>query len=165
MDISYPEKCIKIVTFGNLPTAIMQKIKKHIFRLEVDLSFDMIGVLSHHTDYRLAWGINSAMRIGLEKKDEPFVVSGKKGDAIYSCSYYHFHDVTNRSDYFLLKNKANGKLLVPEKPTIDFFLFLCDNHHMVVEELLTQLRDIPSILAAYSYDPKGIESAKNLIFN
>lgn len=165
MDISYHEKCVKIVTFDNLPTAIMQKVKKHIFRLDVDLSFDMIGVLSHHTDYRLAWGINAALRITLEKKDEPFIISGKKGEILYSSSYYHFHDVANRSDYFLLKNKANGKFLVPEKPTVDFFLFLCDNHHTVVEEFLAQLRDIPSILAAYSYDPKGIESAKNLIFN
>jgi len=143
----------------------MHKIKKYQFQLEVDLSYDMVGILSHHTDYRLAWGINSTFRIGLEKKEEPFILCGKKGDVIYSHSYYHFYDVTHRTDVFLLKNKSNNQLLIPEKPTVDFFLFLCDSQLLGLEELLEQLRKIPSILAAYSFDPKEIESAKNLIFN
>ena len=40
------------------------------------------------------------------------------------------HDVEKWSLY-LIKNKFEGKYLIPEKQDVDYFLFLCENYIMI----------------------------------
>ena len=56
----------------------MGKQKKHTLTLECEYDFEMIGICSHHSDYRLVWGINSVLNLNLEKADEDFIVVNKK---------------------------------------------------------------------------------------
>ena len=97
--------------------------------------------------------------------DDAFIVTNKKGMILYDHSYYQYVDPDNRIEYYLMKNKVNGKCLIPEKPTIDFFLFFCENHYMNVQELMPALKEIPSILAVYEFDPRNIPSAEFIVFN
>ena len=78
---------------------------------------------------------------------------------------YEFHDEENRFDYFLIKNKEPGKYLIPEKPTIDYFLFLCDNFAVDIDELVVELKKVSSVLGVYPFDPEEIASAETLVFN
>lgn len=77
---------------------------------------------------------------------------------------YEFADEENRLDYFLVKNKMHGNYLIPEKPSIDFFLFLCDNAAIKIDDLTKQLKSVPSILGVYPFDPEEIDSAEYLVF-
>ena len=36
----------------------MVKRKKHILTFVEEINFDLIGICSHHSDYRLVWNIN-----------------------------------------------------------------------------------------------------------
>jgi hypothetical protein len=144
----------------------VSKPKKHILTLDQDqvLDFELIGICSHHNDYRLAWAINDKLGIHLEKCEQDYCVM-KKGEIQSTHSTYHSKDPENRVEFFLLKNKSMGKFLIPEKPSVDYFLFLFENHVVVAEELLETLRETPSILAAYSFDPYEIDSAAQIILN
>ncbi len=133
--------------------------------MEQEYNYEMIGICSHHSDYRLAWGINNQLNIQLYKSLNDYTVLNKKGECVSFHSMYHFKDEENLTEYLLIKNKNLGKFLIPENPDIDFFLFLIENHSWKTFELIEQLRNIPTVLATYAYEPEKILSAENLIFD
>lgn len=140
----------------------MSKIIKHKFSLDFEVDFELIGICSHHSDFRLAFSINEKLGISLEKKEDYLhLLKGKKEQEVLHSKYFYL-DEDDEYQFFLLKNKSEGKYLVPEKPTIDFFLFIFDNHSIELEDLIEQLRDIPLVLAAYSFDPIEIDSTHNI---
>ncbi len=131
----------------------MAKRKKYTLELEPELDFNMIGICSHHSDYRLAWGINQHLGLHLIKCEENFELMNKKGEVISSHSMYIFQDEDDRVDYYLIKNKHQGKYAVPENTSIDFFLFLCNNHIVDPAEIIKQLKEVNSIQGAYAFQP------------
>ncbi len=143
----------------------MIKPKKHILTFDQTYDFEMIGICSHHNDYRLAWGLNEKINIQLIKVDEDYVVASKKGVPLSNHSMYEFKDPENLIEYYLIKNKNQGKFLIPEKPSIDYFLFLFENHEWDVEDLVSELREIPSILGVFIFNPEEFSSTENLVFN
>lgn len=143
----------------------MARKKKHTLTFEQAYDFDMIGVCSHHSDYRLAWGINEIIGLHLTKCGEEYVVTNRKGEEVSSHSMYEFIDEENRLEYYLIKNKHNGRYLIPEKPSIDYFLFLNNNVAVELDELAISLKDVSSILGVYPFDPEELESTGNLVFN
>lgn len=149
----------KISTF-----ALMAKQKKYTLTFEQEFDFDMVGLCSHHSDYRLAWGINECLTIQLSRCEEDYIITNKKGETVSSHSMYEFADEENRLDYFLVKNKIHGNYLIPEKPSIDYFLFLCDNSAVDIEQLTKQLKEVKSILGVFPFDPEEIDSAEYLVF-
>ena len=112
----------------------------------------------------MAWGINECLTIRLSRCEEDYIVTNKKGEAVSSHSMYEFADEENRLDYFLVKNKMHGNYLIPEKPSIDYFLFLCDNCAIDISELTKQLKVVKSILGVYPFEPEEIDSAEYLVF-
>lgn len=143
----------------------MSKQKKHILAFEQEYDFDMIGICSHHNDYRLAWGLNEKLGIQLTKCEEDYVVVNKKGVKLSNHSLYEYKDTENLTEYYLIKNKHQGKFLIPEKPAIDFFLFLFENHILDPEVLVDQLREIQSVLGGYIFDPEEFDSTQNIVFS
>lgn len=143
----------------------MTKKKKHILSFEDEVDFEMIGICSHHSDYRLVWGINDKIKLKLVKSDEDLCNTNKKGETVSEHSMYTFVDEENRLEYYLVKNKAQGKLLIPEKGAIDYLLFLCNNSSVELTGLLKELKGIDSVLAAYEFDPSEIPSTENIVFN
>jgi|LauGreDrversion4_2_1035121.scaffolds.fasta_scaffold05345_5 hypothetical protein len=141
------------------------KTKKHILTFEQEYDFDMLGICSHHNDYRLAWGINEELSIQLKKAEEDYVITNKKGQKISQHSLYEFRDEENLIEYYLIKNKSLGKYLIPEKPAIDYFLFLFENHIWEPEDLLVKLKNISSVLGGFIFDPEEFESTELLVFN
>lgn len=143
----------------------MARKKKHTLTFDQDFDFDMIGVCSHHSDYRLVWGINDVVGLRLTKCEENYIVTNKKGEELSAHSMYEFIDEDNRLEYYLIKNKNNGKYLIPEKPSIDYFLFLNNNFAVELEDITASLKKVNSILGVYPFDPEEIESAGNLVFS
>jgi hypothetical protein len=141
------------------------KTKKHVLTFEQEYNFQMIGICSHHNDYRLAWGINDTLKISLTKNHEDFIIVNKKGQRISEHTFYDYQDIDNRIEYYLIKNKRLNQLLIPEKPAIDYFLFLIENHLFELETIVTLLKKIPSVLGAYIFVPEEIGSTELLVFN
>ena len=87
---------------------------KRKLMLEEEYDFELIGICSSHSDYRLCWGINSALSIELNKGDDFSVLEKKTGEHLHS--YYEFYDEENHIEFYLIKNiSSNYQMLVPEK--------------------------------------------------
>ncbi|MCE2712286.1 MAG: IPExxxVDY family protein [Cryomorphaceae bacterium] len=143
----------------------MGKTKKHVLTFEQTYDFQMIGICSHHNDYRVAWALNEGLGIFLSKAEEEYVMVNKKGVKLSQHSLYEYRDTENLIEYYLIKNKSLGKHLIPEKPVIDYFLFLVENYLFEPEELIDKLRTIPSVLGSFVFDPEEFESTELMVFN
>lgn len=132
--------------------------------LENEIDFELIGICSHHSDYRLVWGINQELGSQFAKSDELFVVANKKGQELSAHSYYFWDDSENQVEFYLIRNKSEGKYLLPEKNQIDYFLFLRNNTVLDTGQILDRLKRINSVMAAYELDPYSIPSAEQIIF-
>jgi hypothetical protein len=143
----------------------MKKPKKYVLSLEQEFNFEMIGICSHHSDYRLAWSLNEKLNIQLSKSITDYTVVNKKGESVSTHSQYEFKDIENLTEYYLIKNNQLGKMLIPEKPAIDFFLFMVENHVWELPQLIQQLKSASSVLGSFVFDPREISSAENLVFD
>jgi len=135
-----------------------------VLSLETEVDFELIGICSHHSDYRLAWGLNQELKLQLAKSDELFAVTSKKGQVVSEHSYYLWYDEENQVEFYLIKNKNEGKFLIPEKSQVDYFLFLRENQVLELEDLLEDVKKINSVMAAYLFDPADLPSAEQIIF-
>ncbi len=142
----------------------MSKQKRHVLSLEITEDFELIGICSHHSDYGLAWGINKSLGIELAKSDESFVIQSKKGNVISQHSYHVFFDQIDHVEWYLIKNKSGGKFLLPEKNQIDYFLILRNNVLHDVEDVVEQVRECNSVMAAYLFELSTIPSAELIVF-
>ncbi|HRP52296.1 MAG TPA: IPExxxVDY family protein [Fluviicola sp.] len=142
----------------------MSKKKRHVISWDTCEDFDMIGICSHHPDYRLAWSINQLLQLNLAKSNDNFHIYNKKGLLLSEHSYHFYCDESTSTEWYLFKNKVNGKMLIPEKPQVDFFLILRNNILFDVDEITTKLRDTNSVMAVFNFEPSSIPSTELIIF-
>lgn len=137
---------------------------KHTLKLEDDYNFDLIGLCSHQSDYRVCWSINDHLDLHLSKSLEPFMVSGKKGEILSSHSLYEWYHEDEAVEYFLIKNAHQNNFLIPEKSQIDYFLVIREAGVVEIDVFLTKIREISGILTAFIFDPAELKSSAKLIF-
>jgi len=136
---------------------------KHKLFAEDDYSFELIGLCSMHSDYRLCWNINQALKIQLTKVDDFVLFSKKDGESAHS--FYQFLNDPDNIEYYLIKNiSSNFKPLIPEKDQIDYFLVIKNNFTRELNDILTSLRENESILTAFIFDTDELKSKANLLF-
>ena len=134
-------------------------------KLEIDEDYDfvLIGICSSFTDYRLCWGINKALSISLERIEDYAMQNKKDGEFFFS--FYEFFNEQTEENYFLIKNQSyNFKKLISEHDKIDYFLIIKNNYDTEIEDLLTKLKALDSVLTAFSFDVESLKSRSNLIF-
>jgi hypothetical protein len=142
----------------------MSKIVKHTLSFENEYEYELLGICSHVSDYKLVWNINEKLNIHLEKALDMFEVNSKKGNVVSSHPYYFMIDEENRLEMYLIKNKHEGKFLIPEKQQIDYFLFVCNNYLYDLNEMNEKLREIECILASFDFDPQDFQSTQLIVF-
>lgn len=136
---------------------------KHKLILEDDFSFELIGICSSNADYRLTWGINKSLSIALHKDEDLSIHVKKEGDHLYS--FYSYYDELEHIEYYLVKNLSNNyRKLIPEKDQIDYFLVIKNNFTLEINDILTSLKGIDTILTAFIFDPESLKSKGNLVF-
>ncbi len=136
---------------------------KHKLLWEDDYDFDLIGICSSYTDYRLCWTINKSLSILLQK-GEDYPLKNKK-DGEFFFSFYEFIDEDTRTEFYLVKNQSyNYKKLIPEQDKIDYFLIIKNNYNQDIEQLVSELKRIESIQTAFRFEVEALKSKGNLIF-
>lgn len=137
---------------------------KYTLNIENDFNFDLFGLCSHERDYRLCWSINEQMGLSLEKSIEPYMVSGKKGNIVSSHSFYEWDDEEGGVSYYLIKNKNEGKYLIPEKSQIDYFFVVIESGIIDIDKVLNELKETSYVLTAFNFDPNELKSADRFVF-
>lgn len=136
---------------------------KHKMVWEDDFDFDLIGICSSYSDYRLCWGVNQVLDIHLSKGEDYSLITKKEGECLHS--FYEFYHEETHEEFYLIKNQSlNYKLLIPEQDKIDYFLIVKNNYSYQISDLVAKLKQLDSILTAFSFNVDELKSKSNLIF-
>ncbi len=144
----------------------MAKVKAHKFLVEEEdvATFELIGISSHVPAYKLVWDFNKTLNFELELSNTNFEVYSKKNNSA-SFPYYFQSQEEDFLSIYLIKNKHNGSLLIPELQQIDNFLFFVNNQVYEIEKINDALRKMnKTVLASYIFDPNEYSSVRNIIF-
>ena len=140
-------------------------MKKFTLNIEEDFDFDfeLIGISCHEKDFRLCYELNKHLDIDLTRIKD-IEINTKKLSAKFS--YFEFHDEENRMDYYLISNRSEQGMLLPEQKSTDYLLQLKGvTSDEIVEELITKICSISLILTAYKINVNTLKSRQNLIFD
>ncbi len=136
------------------------------FDLDIDVEYDLFGIITSEKESKLAWAIET--KLGLElNKNEEIVIDFLKGNQI---TISNFSTNADFGDIYLFKNKAvdyKGKnsFLVPELKQFEYLLKLdgayMDRSDEIFEELSKGLLSIHYITRV---DVNQLKSKDNLLF-
>lgn len=132
--------------------------------LENEFEFGLIAISCHLKDYRLCWSLNQAKSWRLERTDNlEFREDG--AESMKSFSLYIYPDEENYAQIFVVSNRSEGGLLIPEAKQVDYFLLIKGHvEEEQVEDLLAEVKKLTGVLTAFRMDPNSLRSKRNLIF-
>lgn len=135
---------------------------KLTLEIQQDYDFELIGICSHIKDYRLVWELNKALEFDLAKeKDFELSIKGE----LQAHSFFSYFDDDNLQEYYLLNNRSEKGLLIPEENKCDYFLLLKGNAiEQKQKELIQEISAIKHVLTTYAIDVEGLKSKDNLLF-
>ena len=132
---------------------------KLLLEIEENYDFQLIGICSHIKDYRMVWELNNNLSLDL-CKDSNYELH-QKGQQ-QSHAFHHFCDEENLVDYFLIGNRSESGLLIPEESKCDYLLVIKGNANESL--LLSRINAIKHVLTAYSIEVEELKSKDNLLF-
>lgn len=127
-------------------------------------SFEIIGICSGLSDYRLAWNLNKSFSWQLAHSDHVLKIPQKKSNESNEFSYYQYLGYEDLTDLYLIKNKQQSKPLLEDLPQLDYILVVKNNLVLDIDELLNLLRQHQQIIAAYRYDSTAFSISEYLQF-
>lgn len=134
---------------------------KFTLEIEEDFDFRLIGIFSHTKDYRLCWEINKAFNFDLLKGDNLTV---QLRDNIQEHSFFSYHEEDELLEYYLISNRSEAGLLIPEEKC-DYFLLIKGHYREnTIIELRKQLNQLKPVLATSIIEVEELKSKDNLIF-
>lgn len=129
---------------------------------EVEYDFELIGICSHIKDYRLSWELNKSLEFDFQK-DNDFEISSKGKSQTYS--FFSFIDEENHIEYYLIENRNEYGILIPEEKKTDYFLML---RGVVMENqtinLAKEIGKVKHVLTTYVIEVETLKSKNNLLF-
>jgi hypothetical protein len=136
---------------------------KHTLEIEYDYDFVLIGISSHEKDYRICWALNNKLELSLVKA-EPLEIKDKKQDEHSHFSLFSFDRPDEFMEYFVIANRSEQGLLIPEQKQMDyFFVIRGEIEDDEVMEMIKKIKEINFVQTAFRIDAKSLKSKQNLI--
>lgn len=136
------------------------------FRLDIDYDYDFIltGISCHEKPYRLCWAINRGLMLDLELT-APLSIALRKGDPESKFQLYMHENTENDTACFLVTNRGDRGLLIPEQHQADYFFIAKGPFGKADEErMLNGIRSLPFVLLTFPLVPAELKSRQNLLF-
>lgn len=88
-----------------------------MLRIELDVSFSLLGISCHLKDYRFAWTLNHTLRTHFFKTT-PYVSYDTKAE------FARYEHQSDSEELMIFSNKSQDGFLVPKKKQVDYWLLL-----------------------------------------
>lgn len=136
---------------------------KHTLEIEYDYDFVLIGISSHEKDYRICWALNNQLGLNLIKTDA-LEIKDKKQDEPSFFSLFSFELPDEFMEYFIIANRSEKGLLIPEQKQVDyFFIIRGEIENEKVMEMVKQIKESNLVQTAFRVDVNALKSKQNLI--
>lgn len=137
-------------------------VKKFELDIEYEYDFLLFGIVSTEKPYRLAWQINQVYPYDFERINDYQVELNDK-----PCSFftYRFIHEENHTTYFILSNKDDNQLLLPDLKNFDYLVLISGaTDFFDTEKFKDDLNSVRGIQLIYSIDVNTIKSKQNLMY-
>jgi len=146
---------------------------------ENEHEYILIGIHATLEDYRLAFELNKAFDIHLNRESQDLDFSTDNSSFslyMYDCSRtfskwslitnkYIFDAHTNTENNYLFKEDYQITHLIREKKQVDFFLKIeSDFDNNRINEIIKNVNTIKNVITSYSINPRTLKSKDFLIF-
>lgn len=132
--------------------------------IEPDYDFKLIGIVCSLSGYQLGWLFNHSLGFSLGRDEDIEVHLPRKKETAF-FEFFQFEDEDQRLNYYMLGNKSNGQLLVPEMKQVDYWLLIKGLFENLNEpRLLNKVKAISQVQTAFYVDIASLKSKGNLIF-
>ena len=136
---------------------------KHTLEIEYDYDFVLIGISSHEKDYRICWALNNQLGLNLVKTDA-LEIKDKKQDDPSFFSLFSFELPDEFMEYFIIANRSEKGLLIPEQKQVDyFFIIRGEIENDKVMDMIRLIKESSLVQTAFRVDVNALKSKQNLI--
>ncbi len=134
--------------------------RKLKLNVSYESDFEVLGLFSGLSDYRLCWFINHALGINLSRTTD-IALTPFKCNATELFPFFIHKDKELKVNYYLLNIRKDQKVLLPEPKKLDYLLLLKAKEFRVgIDDIAAKLRRIPQIATAVWF--KETNKVKNL---
>lgn len=125
--------------------------------------YTLIGISCHLKDYRLSYLLNKKLEFGFSKQQDLVItLQDKKEPANFS--FYHYKDEDQVNSYWLIANRSEEYILLPEIKQLDFLLMVEGEFKKTRKDsLLKAVSSIQNVLTAYEINITSIRNFENLL--
>jgi hypothetical protein len=133
---------------------------------EFEYDFHLLGLSCHLSDYRIAWIINQALSIDLERKNDIELIMGKNKEEVGFFSLYQYDNPEQYITINLISNRCTKGSFCNELKEIDYFvqLWLPDSGVHELSEIHQSLKHSSYVNAAIALQVESLKSRNNFIF-
>lgn len=137
---------------------------KSVLKLEDDdYDFILIGIASSFRDFRVCREVNSSLGIELHRTEDYSIHDRKKETEVL---FPYFGYTTEQEDqYYVIGNKSEGGLLIPEQKQLDFFLVIKPGMSPIDRtEIVRALHRNSVFQGVFPLNVNSLKSKDNLLF-
>lgn len=137
--------------------------KKKLF-IQNDYDFFLFGISCGEKPYRLCWALNNQLKAVFSKSID-MVVHEKNLTERSKFPVFTFHNEEMLTDYRLIVNKSENKVLVPEYKHADYLLMV--QGEMPFSEknsILRKVKEVTFVQTVFEIDPNKIKTKEHFVF-
>lgn len=136
---------------------------KNVLKTSLQTNFHLLGIVSNSVDFKLAWQINDALNINLNRAADHSIQF--KNDQFLSTAKFEYK--TEYRIYTLIKNKLDQSdgfvFLMPEIKNVDYlFLIDDDTENLEILNVKSTLSKINNVILVQEIDIAQLKSIENL---
>jgi hypothetical protein len=140
------------------------KASKKKLLIENDYEFFLFGISCSERSYRLCFALNNKLNASFSKSKD-MEVQEKNHQVQSRFSVFTFRDEEMFTDYRIIVNKADNKILIPEFKQADYLLMVQGGMpYTEKSNILKKVKEVAFVQTAFEIDPKKIKSKENFVF-
>ena len=144
-------------------------MKKQSLKLSYSIDFEIIGIVSHLQEYKIAHHLNTHLKLGLKRIEDWQIKatgkSSKSNKGTFFKQYFYKNDIL-KCTYHLLQNKSHNEKCLPEYSIVDYLLVLFgETDDILVENFSKQIKLLPGISSALVIDVNKIKNIENILID
>jgi hypothetical protein len=125
--------------------------------------YTLIGISCHLKDYRLSYLLNKKLEFVFSKQQDLILTLQEKKEPA-NFSFYYYKDEDQVNSYWLIANRSEEYVLLPEIKQLDFLLMVEGEFKKNrKDQLLKAVSPIQNVLTAYEINLTSIKNFENLL--
>jgi hypothetical protein len=132
--------------------------------LELEFDFEIIPIVSSVKEYKMCFLLNNLFGFDMYRMPDLEIMLKRKKKTVAFNVFHHYDDI-DKMDYYLISNKYENELLLPELKIVDYVLKLDGFEPKDKKtEMIHKLKNVPQIQAVIDTSINELKDKTHLLF-